>query len=139
MDLHPIPPGLWCVPSALVCLTGAPWDAVIHPALNRHGGESDLTDIVVGARLSVAVEVLDELGYRCRAYRGTNPHALVRTWAKLSKEKYPGHALFVRVVGHVLVVKDGLIYDNHSPHGAAGDKHTFSNTKSTHVYLVQPK
>jgi len=139
VELHQIPPGLWCVPSALVAITGQPWDAVIHPALNRHGGSDVLTEVVTGATLSAARAVLDELGYDSRRYRGANPHATVKTWARLSLEKYPGRVLLVGVSNHVVVVSDGRVYDSWSPHGPSGDEHPFATARATHVYLVKRK
>ena len=83
--------------------------------------------------------VLDELGYNCRRYRGTNPHATVKTWARLSLEKYPGRVLLVRVKEHVVVVSDGRVYDSWSPHGPSGDEHPFATARATHVYLVEKR
>lgn len=137
MELHPIPPGLWCVPSALVCLTGQPWDAVIHPAINRHGGDPEILDTVTGVPIRVTLAVLSELGYRSRAYRGSNPHATLKTWARLSKEKYPGRALLVRVPEHVVVVKDGRVYDSWQPHGPIGEDHPWKNARARNVYLIE--
>ena len=139
MELHQIPPGLWCIPAALVAITGQPWDAVIHPALNRHGRADMLTDVVTATYFSTALDVLDELGYRCRRYCGTNPNATVRTWARLSLEKYPGRVLFVGVPKHVVVVKDGRVYDSWDPHGSEGSAHPWGTARATQVYLVDKR
>lgn len=142
MLIHPIPPNLWCVPSALVALTGAPWDSVIHPALNRHNPRSvktgdTLTGLVVGATTQAALATLAELGYTTRRYRGDNPHAQVCTWAARAAIKYPGRALLLFTTTHALVAADGRVYDNHAPHGPPGAEHPYARTRVADAYLVE--
>lgn len=140
--IYPIPPGLWCVPSVLVALTGAPWDAVIHPALNRHNSRSakagdTLTGLVTGATISAALATLDELGYTARRYRGAHPHALVASWAAKAAARYPGRTLLLFTPQHALVASKGRVYDNHAPHGPAGADHPYARTRVESVYLVE--
>ena len=126
MNLHPIYPGAWCVPSAIQCLTGADYASVIHPAINRHSHAYGLLDPVVGANVShVAVSVLEEMGYTVRRYRKDDLSARIETWAQRSKQRYPGRALLVQVLRHCLVVKDGRVYDTHTPVGAPGARHPY--------------
>lgn len=145
MNLHPILPGGWCVPSAIQCLTGADYESVIHPAINRHATRlrretPDLLDLVVGTDVEyVARAVLEEMGCDVRQYRGIviPLHSQIRTWAKYSLEKYHSRALLVTVRGHALVIKDGRVYDTHAPHGAPGDEHPHARCRVTWCALVE--
>ena len=136
MDLHPIPPGLWCVPSALVAITGADWESVIHPSLNRHGGAGSLTAMVVGTTMQCAKAVLVELGYTVRPYKHAERHTLA-TWAERSLELYPGRVLLIGVPEHAVVVKDGRVFDTWTPHGGPGGTHPFASDTAITVWLVE--
>lgn len=125
MNLHPILPGAFCVPSAIQCLTGEDYESVIHPAINRHSKAQGLTNMVAEVRVSVIRLVLNELGYNVRAYK-RNDLRRVETWALRSKEKYPGHALLVVTSSHAVVIKDGKVYDNHIPFGEDGNLHPYA-------------
>ncbi len=136
MSLHPIPPGLWCVPAALVAITGADFASVVHPALNRHGHASSLTSMVVGSTIRAALATLGELGYSARRYKRGDVRAHVATWAARSR-KYPGRSLFVGVPGHVMVIQDGRVFDTWTPHGEVGALHPYARTTVTAAYLVE--
>jgi hypothetical protein len=144
MTVHPIPPGLFCVPSALCALTGQHPTAVIVPAINRHDRNASLTDNVAGVHLTAAEAVLAELGYAVRKYRHGDLRARVSTWAERSL-RYPGRPLLLattggrRSPGHALVVADGKIYDNHLPAGAAPRAHPFSNCLVDYAVLVEKR
>jgi hypothetical protein len=136
MDLHPIPPGLWCVPSALVAITGADFASVIHPALNRHARNDTLTGVVTASTMAAARATLVELGYKVRPYK----HAklgTVATWAKRSVELYPGRVLMLAVPQHVVIIKDGRVYDSWTPHGAPGATHPYTKDRVHNVWLVE--
>ena len=137
--IHPIPPGLWCVPSALVAITGEPFDAVIHPALNRHGRADMLTEMVTASSMSAAIATLQELRYRVLRYKKPDLHAKVSVWAQRSKERYPGRILFVSVERHCVVICDGRVYDSWTPHGEVGERHPYRDDKAYDVYLVEAK
>lgn len=139
MNLHPIPPGLWCVPAAIFALTGADPESVIHPAINRHDNARGLHDLVVGTRVATTgAAVLAELGYRVRRYKGERMRARISTWAARSAARYPGRALLVAVRGHALVICDGRVYDTHTPHGASGAAHPFAGAVVVYAALVEP-
>jgi hypothetical protein len=143
MKLHPIPPDLWCVPSALAALTGVDAASVLHPALNRHGPKHSvpwcrsITAPVTGATVAAALATLNELGFTARRYRGPNPHAQIRTWASRAQTHYPGRSLLVFTATHALVVQDGQVYDSWVPYGAQGADHPFSHTRAESAYLVE--
>jgi len=40
MMVYPIPPGLFCVPSAIIALTGADLESVVIPALEPGAGKA---------------------------------------------------------------------------------------------------
>ena len=144
-DIHPILNGYYCIPSALMALTGAEPTAVLLPAINRHDhNASSLTDNVAGVGLRAAEAVLAELGYAVRRYRKPDARALLRTWAERSK-KYLGRNLLVctaggrKTPGHALVLRDGRIYDNHTPVGSAGPAHPFAVCVVDYVALVEKR
>lgn len=134
--MHPIPPGLWCVPSALVAITGEPFDSVIHPALNRHGGKKTLTDMVVASSVPAAIATLQELRYRVLRYTKLG-RSTVAKFAALSVTRFPGKVFFVHVPEHVLAVKDGRVYDSWTPHGEPGASHPFNTAPVDAAYLVE--
>lgn len=140
--IHSISPGLFCVPAAIQALTGEPLDAVIVPALNRHGGCQHLGDTVAGVSTAITGRtVLSELGYRVRPYRmnGTaGPlRAHVATWARRSLERWPSRPLLITTRTHCLVVLDWVVYDNHMPHGVSGDDHPYAKTTVRWAALVE--
>lgn len=138
MKLHPILPGLWCVPSALYALTGADPLSVIHPALNRHTPRADsLLGLVTGASISAALATLAELGYTARRYRADITRAHVATWAARSRDKYPDRAVLLFTSTHALVAQNGCVYDNWSPHGPEGAAHPYAKTPVVSAFLVE--
>lgn len=139
MRLFPILPGGWCVPSAIQCLTGADYASVIHPAINRHSLAAEkygLCSLVTGVHISVARKVLEELGCDVRQAKSLGRHQ-IRTWAKRSAEKYPGRVLCVSTAGHMLVIKDGRVYDTFAPAGADGAIHPYARDVVTWCALVK--
>jgi hypothetical protein len=138
VKLHPILPGYWCVPSALMALTGLDGESVIQPALNRHMERGGLLDLVTGATMRAAQRSLEEFGYRVRRYRGKEPlGAQVRTWAQRSIERWPGRALLIATHRHAMVIQDGRVYDTWTPHGALGGEHPFAKTRVDWAALVE--
>ncbi len=138
---HPIPAGLFCVPTAICALTGADPTTVVLPAINRHDRARALFGDVTGVNLErVAIPVLAELGYRTRRYTKSDLRARLTTWAERSK-RYPGRPLLVttggRRTGHALVVEDGLVYDNHAPRGVPGTEHPFARCIVDYAALVE--
>lgn len=81
--LAPRPPRFFCVPSALIALTGADYLSVIFPALNRAAKHDGLLDAVGSVYRLDTLRALDELGYACRPARDRTPRQ-VRTWAKVA-------------------------------------------------------
>ena len=143
MIIHPIPPGLFCVPAALHALTGADLVSVIMPAINRHSGyKRGLLDTVPGARMLAAQAVLEELGYRVRPYKSDSAVGKLRahlaTWAKRSEERWPGRALLVATATHCLVLKNGVVHDTFCPFGEAGRTHPFAKSTIVWAALIEP-
>ena len=135
---HPIPSGLYCVPTAICALTGADPQTVVFPALNRHSRSTSLLTAVEGVRTwSAGVAVLGELGYRVRPYRHRDLRARLSTWVARSR-KYPGRPLLVTVRGHALVIEDGFIYDPVTPWGAQPEDHPDRNRIVLNAALVEP-
>jgi hypothetical protein len=143
MQIHRIPPNLFCVPAALFALTGDDIESVITPALNRHalrGQTANILDTVSTSHMSTATAVLEERGYNVRCYRSDAPSGALRahiaTWAKRSL-KWPGRALLIATATHCLVISDGKVYDNWTPFGVEGAVHPFANTTVTWAALVE--
>lgn len=132
--LYPIPPGFFCVPSALLALTGADYQSVIFPALNRAADGDRLLDAVGPAYRAAALRVLNELGYACRPAREPTRRT-VATW---SARKYAWPLLlFVR--RHVVVAYRERVFDNHAPHGPAAAEHPYARSIVEAAYLVQKR
>ena len=140
--IHPIPPGLFCVPSALAAITGAPVEAVIVPALNRHMKSQGLLDTVPGVHMHVAHAVLEELGYSVRPYKSgasAGPlRAHVATWAARSL-RWPGRPVLVSTWDHALVIHDGFVHDSWEPRGVLGSEHPFAKTTVVRASLIERK
>ena len=144
MKIHPIPPGLFCVPAAIRALTGEPLEAVIVPALNRHMGSEHLGDTVAGVNTSrVGTAVLRELRYDVRPYRTGSAAGPLRvhlaTWARRSRDRWPGRTLLLTTSGHCLVALDGVVYDNWMPHGVPGAEHPYAKTTVRWAALVEKR
>ena len=136
--IFPIPPGLFCVPSALVALTGADIESVINPALNRAARAETLTGAVGPAQLNHMLAALNELGYDCRRARDTHRHK-VATWAQTTLSRAYPRPLLLRVRGHVLVAFRGRVYDSIMPHGPRGVDHPYAGTVVTDAFLIQSR
>ncbi|MDE2426301.1 MAG: hypothetical protein KGO96_10395 [Elusimicrobia bacterium] len=138
--VHPIPPGLFCIPAALCALTGEDLMSVIVPSLNRHGGGQGLVDTVAGTTMHAAVEVLEEIGFTVRSYKSSAEagplKARISTWARRSQDRWPGRLLLVATSGHCLVIADGCVYDTHSPMGESGETHPYARARATWAALV---
>lgn len=135
--IHSIPPGLYCVPAALAGITGADPDSVIHPALNRASRSDSLLAEARGVALRDMLLVLEELGWTARRYRHTDRlRAQVKTWAERSRN-WPGRVLLLSVRGHVLLVQDGRVHDNHAPLGAPASEHSYARCLVQRVYLIE--
>ena len=140
MKLHPIPPGLFCVPSALVSITGADIESVINPAINRHSEHHSLLDTVPGVSRSVTTAVLKKLGYNVRLYKQSATSGALRahvsTWAERSL-KYVDRVVLLSTGKHMLVCQNGRIYDTFTPHGVVGIKHPYAKTTITWAALIE--
>ena len=135
--LHTIPPGLFCVPSALVAITGRDYESVIWPALNRHSHSLTLTGVVGGVHMHNAHKALEELGYAVRKFKETPEKPLrvqVRTWAN----RYPDRIMLLATKTHCLVAHGGRVFDNWHPHGPVGKDHTYSHHIVTWAAWVHP-
>ncbi len=140
--IHPIPNGLFCVPSAICALTGADAASVVIPAINRVDRAASLLEPPAGVAVTTARAVLAELGYVTRRYKQADLRARLSTWATRSAQRYPGRTLLVTTSGrpgHALVLEDGRIYDNHLPAGAAPTAHPFSHHLVDEVLLVEKR
>lgn len=141
--IHPIPPGLFCAPSAICAITGADPISVVVPAINRHSGyKLGLLDTPSAVRPSVMQSVLEELRYRVRPYKGVDAaagalRAQTATWATRSKERWPGRNILVCSKTHAMVICDGVVYDSWTPHGVPGKDHPFAKTTVVWAALVE--
>ena len=140
--IHPIPPGLFCVPAALVALTGADVESVIVPALNRHMGSDDLLGTVSSVWMPVIHSVLEELGFKIRPYRRDAPAGPLRvhvaTWAARSL-RWPDRPVLASIGGHCLVICNGFVHDNWEPRGVLGPEHPFAKTTVIRASMVEGK
>jgi hypothetical protein len=136
---HPIPSGLFCVPTAICALTGADPAAAVIPAINRAERAESLLIPPEGVHITAIAPALRDLGYVARRYRKPDLFARLSTWARRSL-RYPGRGLLVCTAGrhgHAVAVQDGRIYDNHAPRGTGPDEHPFSRCLVDWVALVE--
>lgn len=130
---------MFCIPTALEIMTGEDPESVIFPAINRRRRRDNLLDPVAGEPMAVAADVLEELGYHVRKYKGKRLHALVRDWA----QRFPNHVIFVAAGGkgeeHCLVLHEGKAYDSWEPFGKDAAAHPYHNTQVRWAALIQRK
>lgn len=138
MKVHAIPPGLYCVPAAIVAITGADVESVVWPALNRHSESDWLTGPVAAIGMSAAERVLNELGYVVRGYRHEHRQRL-HTWAEWSRNKYAGRILLLATHDHAMVAKDGMVYDTARPYGVPGWQHPDAKCIVVYAKLVEAR
>lgn len=136
--MYPIPVGLYCVPAAIVAITGADVESVVFPALNRIQKGGWLTGPIEGVDVFEIQTAFESMGWHVRRYKDRARRAQLRTWAKLSKERYPGYKLLLCTNDHCLAVEDGLVYDTFTPYGEEGACHAFARDIITFAAVVQP-
>jgi hypothetical protein len=76
----------------------------------------------------VAVAIMPRLGFRVVNYKGVGP-LIASGWARWSSRWFPGTPLLLLIGGdgcpggHVVIARDGLLYDNGNPDGLTGLDH----------------
>lgn len=138
--IHPIPPGLYCVPAALCALTGEPLDAVVVPALNRAARHADLSGDPGPMSMRTAEVALREMG--CRVMRYKHPmysrvivkRQQLRTWASAWRTKL--HPILVATGNHALVLHQGVVYDTKVPGGCDAARHPDARQVLTYAAMV---
>ncbi len=137
-----VPPGLYCVPSAICALTGADLESVVLPALNRAQKAGWLLGPVDGVRTNEAEKALDDMGWHVRRHKGAGSRKLF-TWAVLSGTVYRDKRLLVATRDHMLALVNGKVYDTFTPYGleavAGGQRHPYHHAIVTYVALLQEK
>lgn len=131
--IFPIPPNLYCVPAALVAITGAPLDAVVLPALNRAGANPTLLDDPGPTTMRVAEEALSLMSYRVLRPREPLHGSLLthaREWS--SKE----HPVLASTRHHALVIWRGKVYDTFVPGGCEAETHPHARKRLTHAAMI---
>jgi hypothetical protein len=134
--LHVPTAGLFCVPAAVEIITGDDPESVIFPAFNRRTNRSaSLHNWIAGTSMGAAADVLEELGYHVRRYKGDRLRALVRDWAK----RFPDRIILVAADRHCLVLHAGKVHDSWEPLGKDAAAHPFHNARVNWAALIQPK
>ena len=138
--MNPIPPGIFCVPAIIVGITGADLESVVYPSLNRNDPRNHewLHGPVNGVHTHTILKVLEEMGWQVRRYRDRARRSQVMTWAKLSKERWPGEKILLLTNDHALAVEDGLVYDTFTPYGGHPERHSFRKDIVILAALVRP-
>jgi hypothetical protein len=134
--IYPIPPGLTCVPSAVCALTGAPADAVVVPALNRHDNSNLLLAAPGGLPMAVAEAALKEMGKHVLKWKHLDfPRKKLHSWVSdYTESAYP---LLLATNRHALVAYKGLVYDTFSPIGCSAKEHPYANHIITYVSSIR--
>ncbi len=137
--IHPVPPGLYCVPSAVCALTGEDPTSVVLPALNRAAHRCSLLADPGPTLVSDALVALAELGYVARRARSTLVHHRVRWWTERAVKRRYASPLLLAVRRHAVVAWAGLVVDNHVPAGCLPAEHPFGNAVVVDAWLVLPR
>jgi len=137
-EMYPIPVGLYCVPAALVALTGADFESVIFPALNRASGAQWLIGPVAGIQMGYAKKALEEMGWNVRRYKHSGRLSLA-LWSLMSVERWPERKLLVATDTHALAVCNGRVYDTFTPYGGEGNKHPFAKDIVEWASLIEKR
>lgn len=138
-SLYDVPPGPYCVPAALVALTGRDLTSVILPALNRHAGNGTFFDDVGPTNTRrVAVPALQEMGYRVFAH-GKIERGDERPTLRAVANRYPSRRMLATVKGHALAILDGRVWDTATPYGAPVEDHPDRDRRVTGLWIVEKK
>jgi hypothetical protein len=130
--IHPIPPGLTCVPAAVAALTGAPLDCVVLPALNRHSRSALLHAAPGGLHMHAAEAALREMGFRVLRLHDPGRHK-VSWWARQELS----HPILIATQTHAMVIDHAMVYDTFTPVGCPGDRHPYAKDIVTYVTQVR--
>ena len=132
--IHTISPGFFCGPSVIEAITGEDMLSVILPALNRASRAEYLLDEVIESRIPDMLHVLVELGYRVGEYKHNAAYlGDVGSW----HNKFFDYVIMLFTMEHVLVVHEGMAYDNHTPMGCPALTHPFTKVKVVSAYIVR--
>jgi len=134
MRLHPIPPGLYCVPAALCAITGLDMRQVIAPAIRRiepvHGSGNPTL-----VWLSTLITVLCEQGYGLR-WVETSVQPLWTLTGCFPEDEVLLISIADPPGAHVAVAQGARIYDSIAPEGMAAHEHPLSLNDVNHVAVV---
>jgi hypothetical protein len=120
-----------CVPFALSYLTGKPADEVLS-LLQEDGGYSARKK---SFPRTVYIPLLEMLGAKITA-RVVEPHMTVKRWASILAKRGDRAPWLIRVSGHVVVYRDGTLYDNGDPSGTGKAMDLNGKCRVTHAWQV---
>jgi len=120
-----------CVPFALSYLTGKPADDVMA-SLQEDGGFSSRK---LCFPRSVYIPLLEKLGAKITA-RVVSPRMTVKRWAALRALHGDRAPWLIRISGHVMVYRDGALYDNGDPSGTGKAMEQSGKCRVTHAWQV---
>lgn len=119
-----------CVPFALSLLTGVP-AADVKTQLQEDGGYSSRKGAFPR---TIYIPLLEKLGGKITA-RVESPRMTVRHWAAIRAQHNDRAPWLVRISGHLMVYRDGALYDNAHPAGDAMAR--CGNSRVAHAWQVE--
>lgn len=102
---------MYCVPAALSIITGRQYDDCVS-LIKHYLGDVNVTGVFVG----VPVKILDSLGYNLTPLKAEGSYTL-------SSFKGIKGTYLCETRGHVVVIKDGKMFDNGHPYGTTPTSH----------------
>lgn len=121
----------YCVPFALSFISGKTPDDIAE-LIREERGDGRPVRGVLGMHYK---PVLRHLGFKITA-TVHRPRMTVRKWAANRAKWADKSTWLVRVAGHIMVYRDGIIYDNQQKAGAAHDAHEYSNSHVSEAFQV---
>jgi hypothetical protein len=135
--------GIWAHANIAGLPAGRETLDLFRPYVDRGWVECDDAGHVVSIAMpETAVALLPSLGFRVASYAGTGP-AFAVGWARWSTRLYRGVPLLLVVESmmpdagakdtHVLVARDGALFDNNVPAGRSGADHPYAAARVLNV------
>ena len=114
----------FCVPFALGFISGKTPDQIAELIQEERGSSRP----VRGVTPSHYLPVIAQLGFKITA-TVRRPGMTIRKWAANRAKWGDKSTWLINKSGHMMVYRDGVIYDNHAKAGRPADQHDFANAR----------
>ena len=123
----------FCVPFALGFISGKTPDQIADLIREERGDAGPVRRVHTYHYLPV----LKGLGFKITA-EVRRPGMTIRKWAANRVKWGDKSTWLIRKSGHIMVYRDGFIYDNGNPTGKAADSHPHSGSRLAQALQVAP-